>query len=85
MQEQLVSKTFHLNKSAKDAYRGYIASYDSHSMKDVFNVHRLDLKVIIYLFIHVNNSCTQLSFHINFMKNESYKRDNVSLLHYRYR
>lgn len=45
MQEHLVSKNYYLNKSAKDAYRSYLLAYNSHSMKDIFNVHRLDLKV----------------------------------------
>ncbi|KAL8141858.1 hypothetical protein V2J09_014890, partial [Rumex salicifolius] len=48
--EQLVSVNFHLNKSAKDGYRAYILSYNSHSMKDVFNVHRLDLKAVAASF-----------------------------------
>ena len=36
---------YHLNQSARDAYRSYMLAYNSHSMKDVFNVHRLDVKV----------------------------------------
>lgn len=36
---------YHLNNMAKDAYRSYIWAYNSHSMKDIFNVHRLDLMV----------------------------------------
>ncbi|KAL8159003.1 hypothetical protein V2J09_000540, partial [Rumex salicifolius] len=39
-----------LNQSAKDAYRSYILAYNSHSMKDVFNVHRLDLKAVAASF-----------------------------------
>lgn len=45
MQEKLVANNYYLNKSAKDAYRSYILAYNSHSMKDIFNVHRLDLQV----------------------------------------
>lgn len=45
MQEKLVSKNYYLNKSAKEAYRSYLLAYNSHFMKDIFNVHRLDLKV----------------------------------------
>ncbi|KAL6518587.1 hypothetical protein OROGR_019089 [Orobanche gracilis] len=44
--EKLVSKIYYLNKSAKDAYRSYILAYNSHSMKDIFNVHRLDLQTL---------------------------------------
>uniref|UniRef100_A0A2P2KGI4 ATP-dependent RNA helicase n=1 Tax=Rhizophora mucronata TaxID=61149 RepID=A0A2P2KGI4_RHIMU len=43
--EKLVGNNYYLNKSAKDAYRSYILAYNSHSMKDIFNVHRLDLQV----------------------------------------
>ncbi|KAJ7978819.1 RNA helicase [Quillaja saponaria] len=42
--EKLVGKNYHLNQSAKAAYRSYILAYNSHSMKDIFNVHRLDLQ-----------------------------------------
>lgn len=45
MQEKLVSTNFYLNKSAKDAYRSYLLAYNSHSMKEIFNVHRLDMQV----------------------------------------
>lgn len=45
MQEKLVANNYYLNKSAKDAYRSYLLAYNSHSMKDIFNVHRLDLQV----------------------------------------
>lgn len=49
MQEKLVANNYYLNKSAKDAYRSYILAYNSHSMKDIFNVHRLDLQVLVVL------------------------------------
>jgi ATP-dependent RNA helicase DDX18/HAS1 len=41
--EALVEKNYYLNRSAKDAYRSYILSYASHSLKHIFNVHALDL------------------------------------------
>lgn len=45
LQEKMMSENTALSLSAKEAYKTYISGYDSHSMKDVFNVHRLDLKV----------------------------------------
>ena len=45
MQEKLVGNNYYLNQAAKDAFRSYILAYNSHSMKDIFNVHRLDLQV----------------------------------------
>ena len=47
LQEKLVGENYYLNQSAKDAYRSYLLAYNSHSMKEIFNVHRLNLKVII--------------------------------------
>ncbi|XP_059661635.1 DEAD-box ATP-dependent RNA helicase 51-like [Cornus florida] len=44
--EKLVANNYYLNKSAKDAYRSYILAYNSHSMKDIFDVHRLDLTAV---------------------------------------
>ncbi|KAJ4717223.1 RNA helicase [Melia azedarach] len=48
--EKLVANNYYLNKSAKDAYRSYILAYNSHSMKDIFNVHRLDLQAVASSF-----------------------------------
>jgi ATP-dependent RNA helicase DDX18/HAS1 len=45
MQEKIVGENYYLNQSAKDAYRAYILAYNSHSMKEIFNVHSLNLKV----------------------------------------
>lgn len=51
MQEKLVANNYHLNRAAKDAYRSYLLAYNSHSMKDIFNVHRLDLQVLsVFLY-----------------------------------
>ncbi|KAL5662995.1 hypothetical protein ACJX0J_023103, partial [Zea mays] len=42
--ENIVGENYFLNQSAKEAYRSYVLAYDSHSMKDIFNVHQLDLQ-----------------------------------------
>ncbi|PON62067.1 DEAD-box ATP-dependent RNA helicase [Parasponia andersonii] len=42
--ENMVGRNYYLTKSAKEAYRAYILAYNSHSMKDIFNVHRLDMQ-----------------------------------------
>lgn len=41
--EGLISRNYYLNKSAKDGYRSYLQSYASHSLRSVFDVHKLDL------------------------------------------
>lgn len=43
-----MESNYYLNKSAKIAYKSYITAYNSHSMKDVFNVHQLDLQVVLF-------------------------------------
>ncbi|KAJ6345294.1 hypothetical protein OIU78_008046 [Salix suchowensis] len=48
--EKLVASNYYLNQAAKDAYRSYILAYNSHSMKDIFNVHRLDLQAVAASF-----------------------------------
>ncbi len=41
--ESLIAKNYYLNKSAKDGYRSYLQAYASHSLRSVFDVHKLDL------------------------------------------
>ncbi|KAF3007907.1 ATP-dependent RNA helicase [Curvularia kusanoi] len=41
--EALINKNYYLNKSAKDGYRSYLQAYASHSLRSVFDVHKLDL------------------------------------------
>ena len=48
--EKLVEKNYYLHQSAKDAYRGYILAYNSHQLKDIFNVHTLDLRAVAKSF-----------------------------------
>lgn len=40
----LIEKNYYLHRSAKDAFRSYLLSYASHSHKDIFNVHEIDLQ-----------------------------------------
>jgi ATP-dependent RNA helicase DDX18/HAS1 len=44
--EKLVSKIHSLNQSSKAAYTSYLRAYASHSLKDIFNVHELDLRKV---------------------------------------
>lgn len=41
--EGLIAKNYYLNKSAKDGYRSYLQAYASHSLRTIFDVHKLDL------------------------------------------
>lgn len=53
IQEQLmklVARNYALNTSAKEAYRSYIRSYNSHGLKDIFDVKTLDLVAVAKSF-----------------------------------
>uniref|UniRef100_A0A8R1DHE0 ATP-dependent RNA helicase n=3 Tax=Caenorhabditis japonica TaxID=281687 RepID=A0A8R1DHE0_CAEJA len=44
--ENLISKNYYLNKSAKEAYKCYLRAYDSHSLKAIFDVGNMDLTAV---------------------------------------
>ncbi|OEL17426.1 putative DEAD-box ATP-dependent RNA helicase 51 [Dichanthelium oligosanthes] len=44
-QENIVGGNYFLKQSAKEAYRSYLLAYNSLSMKGIFDIHQLDLKV----------------------------------------
>lgn len=48
--EKLVSKNYYLHKSARDAYRSYLHAYNSHQLKDVYDVNALDLTSVAKSF-----------------------------------
>ena len=52
--EKLIETNYALNRSAKDAYRSYLQSYASHSLKDIFNVYELDLIAVAASFCFTN-------------------------------
>lgn len=41
--EKLITKNYYLHQSAKDGYRSYLHAYASHSLRSVFDIHKLDL------------------------------------------
>uniref|UniRef100_A0A0E0PYR7 ATP-dependent RNA helicase n=1 Tax=Oryza rufipogon TaxID=4529 RepID=A0A0E0PYR7_ORYRU len=49
-QEKIVGGNYILNRSAKEAYKSYLLAYKSHSMKDIFAIHQLDLTSVAALF-----------------------------------
>jgi len=42
--EKLIEQNYFLNKSAKEAFKGYVRSYDSHHLKEIFDVNTLELQ-----------------------------------------
>ncbi|KAJ7345834.1 hypothetical protein JRQ81_001784, partial [Phrynocephalus forsythii] len=63
--EKLIEKNYFLHKSAQEAYKAYIRAYDSHSLKEIYNVNNLNLlkvalsfgfKVPPFVDLNVNSS-----------------------------
>uniref|UniRef100_A0A5F4W1Z9 ATP-dependent RNA helicase n=1 Tax=Callithrix jacchus TaxID=9483 RepID=A0A5F4W1Z9_CALJA len=48
--EKLIEKNYFLRKSAQEAYKLYICAYDSHSLKQIFNVNNLNLPQVALSF-----------------------------------
>jgi len=44
--EKLISKNYFLSISAKEAFKAYVRAYESHSLKQIFNVQTLDLNAV---------------------------------------
>merc|ERR1712198_113428 len=44
--EKLISKNYFLNISAKEAFKSYVRAYESHSLKQIYDVHNLDLAAV---------------------------------------
>lgn len=41
--EKLIGKNYYLQQSAKEAFKAYLHAYASHSLRSVYDVHKLDL------------------------------------------
>ncbi|KAK3922198.1 putative ATP-dependent RNA helicase pitchoune [Frankliniella fusca] len=48
--EKLMSKNYFLHLSAKEAYKSYVRAYDSHQLKNIFDVETLDLAKVAKSF-----------------------------------
>ncbi|CEG65578.1 Putative ATP-dependent RNA helicase HAS1 [Rhizopus microsporus] len=48
--EQLIEKNYYLNQSARDAFRSYLQSYATYSLKSIFDVNKLDLMKVAKSF-----------------------------------
>lgn len=48
--EKLIEKNYYLHKSAQEAYKSYVRAYDSHSLKQIYNVETLDLPKVAISF-----------------------------------
>lgn len=48
--EKLMSKVYFLHMSALEAYKGYIRAYESHALKQIYDVSNLDLRGVALSF-----------------------------------
>uniref|UniRef100_A0A2K6UWR5 ATP-dependent RNA helicase n=1 Tax=Saimiri boliviensis boliviensis TaxID=39432 RepID=A0A2K6UWR5_SAIBB len=48
--EKLIEKNYFLDKSAQEVCKSYIRAYDSHSLKQIFNVNNLNLPPVVLSF-----------------------------------
>ncbi|XP_077436537.1 ATP-dependent RNA helicase DDX18 [Vanacampus margaritifer] len=48
--EKLIEKNYYLHKSAQEAYKSYVRSYDSHSLKQIYSVNTLNLLMVALSF-----------------------------------
>jgi ATP-dependent RNA helicase DDX18/HAS1 len=60
--QRLIESNYYLNRAARDAYRSYLLSYASHSHRDIFNVHALDLQAVGTAFGFTSPPRVDISF-----------------------
>uniref|UniRef100_A0A2I3FQD0 ATP-dependent RNA helicase n=1 Tax=Nomascus leucogenys TaxID=61853 RepID=A0A2I3FQD0_NOMLE len=64
--EKLIEENYFLHKSAQEPYKPYIQAYDSHSLKQIFNVNNLNLPQValsfgfkVPPFVDLNINCNE--------------------------
>lgn len=60
--ERLIEKNYHLNKSSREAYKSYVRAYSCSSMKDIFNINTLDMKMVARSFGMMNPLYVDLDY-----------------------
>jgi ATP-dependent RNA helicase DDX18/HAS1 len=60
--QSLIEKNYYLNKAAREAYRSYLLAYASHSQREIFNVHELDLQAVGIAFGFTSPPRVDLAF-----------------------
>ena len=74
--EKLISTNYFLNLSAKEAYKAYVRAYDSHSLKNIFDVNTLDLVAVARSFGFTNPPFVDLPVTDGKKARESYRKDS---------
>ena len=74
--QSLIEKNYYLNKAAREAYRSYLLAYASHSQRDIFNVHELDLQAVGRAFGFTSPPRVDLAFSARGNKRNAKKMTN---------
>lgn len=77
--EKLVEKNYFLNLSAREAYKSYIRAYDSHALKDVFDINSLNLIEVAKSFGFTNPPYVDLPVSHKVKKEQKSRRDYYKL------
>lgn len=77
--EKLVEKNYFLNLSAREAYKSYIRAYDSHALKDVFDINSLNLVEVARSFGFMNPPFVDLPVSHKVKKEQKSRRDYYKL------
>lgn len=77
--EKLVEKNYFLNLSAREAYKSYIRAYDSHALKDVFDINSLNLIEVARSFGFTNPPFVDLPVSHKVKKEQKSRRDYYKL------
>ena len=62
--ENLITKNYFLNQSAKEAFKSFIRAYDSHQLKTIFSLAQLDLQQVAKSFGFLQPPAIDLSEYI---------------------
>jgi ATP-dependent RNA helicase DDX18/HAS1 len=79
--QSLVEKNYYLNKAAREAYRSYLLAYASHSLRDIYNVHDLDLQAVGLAFGFTTPPRVDLAFSTRGDKRNARKNMNKTSKH----
>lgn len=76
--EKLIEKNYYLHKSAQEAYKSYVRAYDSHSLKQIYNVNTLNLLMVALSFGFKVPPYVDLSILCKLEKSSVLPRSNLS-------
>ncbi|CAH2085461.1 unnamed protein product [Euphydryas editha] len=77
--EKLISRNYSLNQLAKEAYTSYVRAYDSHRLKNIFDIKTLDLAMVAKSFGFSRPPVVDLKITTKGFKQKKKRRENYNL------